>query len=161
MIKILKIFFSILGIVILFTSCSSKNEKKLKISATTWIGYSPLFYAQEKGWLEPLNIKLLNVGSLAENAYLYKAGNSDAYVGTQFEYNFVNSKINSLTPIILFDKSNGGDMIMGNLSLDEIREYNDIIDIYLEMDSINSILMENFLKKYNLSDKQFNYINKF
>lgn len=160
MIKIAKLFFSILAIVIFFISCTSKDERKLKISVTTWIGYSPLFYAQEKGWLEPLNIKLLKVGSLAENAYLYEAGNSDAYVGTQFEYNFINSKINSLIPIILFDKSNGGDMIMGNLSLDEIKKYDDIIDIYLEMDSINSILMEDFIKKSNLSNKQFNYINK-
>lgn len=160
MLKKIRTFVSLIGMIVLLSSCTIQDEKKLKISTTSWIGYAPLFYAQEKNWLEPLNIKLLTVASLAENMYLYKAGNSDAYVGTQFEYNFMNSKTYSLIPIILFDKSNGGDVIMGNLSIDEIKKSNQIIDIYLEMDSINSILIEDFIKKFDLLNKQFNYINK-
>ncbi|MGD9623730.1 MAG: hypothetical protein AB7U51_03650 [Arcobacter sp.] len=154
-----KLLFSFV-IVLLFTSCSLENKEKLRISATTWIGYTPLFYAKEKGWLEPLNIKLLNVVSLSENMYLYKAGNADAYVGTQYEYNFLANKTNSLIPVILFDKSNGGDVVMGNLDIEEFQNKNTPIDVYLEMDSINSILFEEFIKKYNLQNKQFNYINK-
>lgn len=154
-----KLLFSFV-IVLLFTSCSLENKEKLRISATTWIGYTPLFYAKEKGWLEPLNIKLLNVVSLSENMYLYKAGNADAYVGTQYEYNFLANTTNSLIPVILFDKSNGGDVVMGNLDIEEFQNKNTPIDVYLEMDSINSILFEEFIKKYNLQNKQFNYINK-
>lgn len=142
------------------TSCSLENEKKLKISTTTWIGYTPLYYAKEKGWLEPLNIKLLNVVSLSENMYLYKAGNSDAYVGTQYEYNILVEKMNSLLPIMVFDKSNGGDVILGNLSVEDIKKTSQTIDVYLEMDSINSILFEEFIKFHNIKDKNFNYINK-
>ncbi len=154
-----KILFS-LAIILSFTSCSLENKEKIRISATTWIGYAPLFYAKEKGWLEPLNIKLLNVVSLSENMYLYKAGNADAYVGTQYEYNILADKTNSLIPIILFDKSNGGDVVMGNVTIQELQNLNSSIDVYLEMDSINSILFEEFVKKYNLQTKQFNYINK-
>lgn len=141
-------------------SCSLENEKKLKISTTTWIGYTPLYYAKEKGWLEPLNIKLLNVVSLSENMYLYKAGNSDAYVGTQYEYNILVKKIDSLIPIMLFDKSNGGDVILGNISIEDIKNTTQRIDVYLEMDSINSILFEEFIKFHHIEDKNFNYINK-
>lgn len=147
-------------IITLFTSCSLENEKKLKISATTWIGYTPLFYAKEKGWLEPLNIKLLNVVSLSENMYLYKSGNSDAYVGTQYEYNTLNKKDDSLIPILIFDKSNGGDIIMSNISINQLQNSNEDINVYLEMDSINSILFDDFIKKYHLENKNFNYINK-
>ncbi|MDY3205368.1 MAG: hypothetical protein RBR70_09885 [Arcobacter sp.] len=154
-----KLLFSFV-IVLLFTSCSLEKKEKLRISATTWIGYTPLFYAKEKGWLEPLNIKLLNVVSLSENMYLYKAGNADAYVGTQYEYNFLANTTNSLIPVILFDRSNGGDVVMGNLDIEEFQNKNTPIDVYLEMDSINSILFEEFIKKYNLQNKQFNYINK-
>ncbi len=71
--KIIILCFSIL---LLFTSCSSKYDERLKVSTTNWIGYLPLIYAKEKGWLKELNIKLLTVSSLAENMYLYKAGNS-------------------------------------------------------------------------------------
>lgn len=152
-----KLSFLILSIFLL-TSCSIQNEKKLKISTTTWIGYTPLYYAKEKGWLEPLNIKLLNVVSLSENMYLYKAGNSDAYVGTQYEYNFL--KKDNLIPIIMFDKSNGGDIIMSNYSVNDLLKTQSKIDVYLEMDSINSIVFDDFIKQYNLSNKQFNYLNK-
>ena len=77
----IKKFVFLLFVVLSFSSCVEDN-KKIKITTSTWIGYAPLFYAKEKNWLEPLNIKLLNVVSLSENMYLYKAGNADAFVGT-------------------------------------------------------------------------------
>lgn len=152
-----KLSFLILSIFLL-TSCSIQNEKKLKISTTTWIGYTPLYYAKEKGWLEPLNIKLLNLVSLSENMYLYKSGNSDAYVGTQYEYSVL--KKDNLIPIIMFDKSNGGDIVMSNYSVNDLLKADSKIDVYLEMDSINSIVFDDFIKQYNLTNKQFNYLNK-
>ncbi len=153
-----KVFF-ITFIILFFASCSSFDHKKLKISATTWIGYSPLFYAKEKGWLEPLNIKLLNVTSLSENMYLYRAGNADAYVGTQYEYNVIIKKEPSLVPVIMFDHSSGGDLIMSNNSIKELVDTNDEMDVYLEMDSINNTLFKDFIEHYKLKDKTINYIN--
>ena len=155
----LKYFTSVIMIMFML-GCSSDYDKRLKISATTWIGYTPLFYAKEKGWLEPLNIKLLNVSSLAENMYLYKAGNADAYVGTQYEYLELNSEMKSLQPIMMFDRSNGGDLILSNLSTQELSNTESIIDVYLEVDSINSLLLSDFLKKNKIEEKKINYINK-
>jgi NitT/TauT family transport system substrate-binding protein len=144
----------------LFISCSSDYDKKLKISATTWVGYTPLFYAKEMGWLEPLNIKLLNVSSLSENMYLYKAKNSDAYVGTQYEYNILSKENSSLVPVMLFDRSYGGDVVMGNVSLKELKDGSGPIDAYLEMDSINFTLLEDFIKKNNFEGRDIRYINQ-
>lgn len=141
------------------SACSNSYDNRLKISATTWIGYTPLFYAQEKGWLEPLNIKLLNITSLAENMYIYQAGNSDAYTGTQYEYSILKNDIRTLEPIMMFDKSHGGDMVMSNLSLEELRETTEEIHAYLEMDSINSIVLKDFLSNYGLEEKKIHYIN--
>lgn len=156
--KFAKIFV-LAALSLLFISCSSGTDKRLKISATTWIGYTPLFYAKESGWLEPLNIKLLNVSSLSENMYLYKAGNVDAYVGTQYEYGILSKENASLIPIMLFDRSYGGDVIMSNLPIDGIRAASGPLDVYLEMDSINRMLFDDFVKKYGLEDKEINYIN--
>ncbi len=143
-----------------FISCSSDYDKKLKISATTWIGYTPLFYAKEKGWLDELNIKLLNVSSLSENMYLYKAGKSDAYVGTQYEYGVLSNANPSLKPIMMFDRSYGGDVIMSNASIEDLQNETSPIDAYLEMDSINNTLIKDFISKYKLQNKEINYINK-
>jgi NitT/TauT family transport system substrate-binding protein len=147
-------------ILFLFTSCSSPYDKPLKISATTWIGYTPLFYAKEKGWLEPLNIKITNVVSLAENMVLYKSGNFDAYVGTQYEYGVLSPKDRSLHPVMMFDRSYGGDVVVGNIALNDLASTNSTINVYLEMDSINITLIKDFLKKYKLEGKKINYINK-
>lgn len=149
-----------LSFVLLLASCSSGYPDKLKISATTWIGYTPLFYAKERGWLEPLNIKVLNVSSLSENMYLYQSGNADAYVGTQYEYSLIIKKDPSLMPIIMFDRSYGGDVIMGNRSIEDLQSASGEIDAYLEMDSINITLLNDFIHKYALQDKKINYINK-
>lgn len=154
-----KVLFFIF-IVMLSSSCSSEYDKRLKISATTWIGYVPLFYAKEKGWLKELNIKLLNVSSLAENMYVYQAGNSDAYTGTQYEYGVLSKDFKSLKPIMMFDRSNGGDLIMSNLSLKELKDTNSSIDAYLELDSVNNIILKDFIKINRLQNKTINYINK-
>ncbi|NCO02211.1 MAG: ABC transporter substrate-binding protein [Epsilonproteobacteria bacterium] len=157
MYKHLLLFMTLL---FLLTSCSSEKQEKLEISTTTWIGYSPLFYAKEKGWLKPLNIKLMHVSSLSENMYLYQAGNADAYVGTQYEYNMLIKKEPSLIPVMLFDRSNGGDVVMSNLSIEELQKSTEPINAYLEMDSVNSTLLEDFIQNYNLHEKQINYINR-
>lgn len=155
-----KKIFLFIFILFAFTSCSSPYDKPLKISATTWIGYTPLFYAKEKGWLEPLNIKVTNVVSLAENMALYQSGNFDAYVGTQYEYSILLPKESSLHAVMMFDRSYGGDVVMGNISIKDLTSTTATVDVYLEMDSVNNTVFKDFLKKYKLEDKPFNYINK-
>ena len=150
----------LLFLVIFLTSCSSPSQTPLKISTTTWIGYTPLFYAKEKGWLEHINVKLVNVVSLSENMYLYEAGNSDAYCGTQYEHSVIKNKVPSLVPIMLFDRSNGGDIIMSNTSIEDLRNSSKPIDTYLEMDSINFTLLNDFIKRYDIDEKRINYINR-
>ncbi len=149
----------LVGLVLFLTSCTSNQPSRLKISATTWIGYSPLFYAKEKGWLKPLNIKLLNVSSLSENMYLYEAGNADAYVGTQYEYSLIVKKDPSLMPIMLFDRSFGGDMVLSNVTIDTLQNSSSSIDAYLELDSINSTLLNDFVDTYAIDKSRLNHIN--
>jgi NitT/TauT family transport system substrate-binding protein len=112
------------------------------------------------GWLEPLNIKLLNVSSLSENMYLYKAGNSDAYVGTQYEYSVLSKENSSLIPVMVFDRSFGGDVVMSNISIEKLQNSSEPINVYLEMDSINYVLFKDFIKNYKLENKTLNYINQ-
>ena len=99
------------------SGCGDSLDDRMKISTTNWIGFTPLFYADAKGWLAPYNIELLQVVSLSENIYLFEAGNSDAFVGTQYEYNILASSDPQLVPVMLFDRSFGGDVVMSNVEL--------------------------------------------
>lgn len=146
-------------ITLILTSCSSEHDKRLKISATTWIGYAPFFYAKEKGWLKPLNIKLIYISSLAENMYLYQSGNTDAFTGTQYEYSIINEDVKSLVPVMLLDRSNGGDLVMSNFSIKELQESDSEIDVFLEVDSVNYTVLKDFLALNDLENKKLKYKN--
>ena len=46
--SMIKNFIFLIFIILFFNSCEFNNNKKIKISITTWIGYTPLLYAKEK-----------------------------------------------------------------------------------------------------------------
>ncbi len=151
----------VLTVVLFICSCSKpESEQVLKISTTSWIGYSPLYYAKEKGWLDDVNIKLVNAVSLSENMYLYQAGHSDALCSTQYEYSRIKKQQADIIPIMLFDRSNGGDLIMSNRSIDELKSDNKPINAYLEMDSINFTLLNDFIKTHRIDEQRIRYINR-
>jgi len=143
-----------------FSSCSNEahNDKPLTIATNSWIGYAPLFYAQEKGYLEKNNIKLLVNVSLAEAAELYSVGKADMVTTTQHEY-YSFKKDFDLVPVILLDRSNGGDMILSNRTIKELQEADKII-AYLEIDSINAEILKDFIKLYNIPLEKLHMINR-
>jgi len=156
MLKLASILFSI---ILFLSACSSPYDKQLKVSVNAWVGYSPLFYAYDKGWLDEYNIKVLNVVSLAESMYIYNAKNADAFSGTQYEYSEVKKREPNLTPIMMFDQSYGGDMVMGNRALSEYESNNEKIDTYLEINSVNSLILKDFINYHKIDAKNINYIN--
>ena len=146
--------------IVALSACSPQKEEPLKIIANSWIGYSPLFYAKESGWLEPLNIQLSTVISLGESLNIYESAELDAFTGTQYEFNYTQQKDPSLMPIIMFDRSNGGDVIMSNQSIIELQNSIHPINAYLEIHSVNQLMLKDFIQQNDLNDKKFNYINK-
>jgi len=154
------IILSMLVSTVFFTSCTNQSQKKepLTIATNSWIGYAPLFYAQEKGYLKKNNIRLLMNVSLAEAAELYSIGKADMVTTTQHELYSLKEDFD-IIPTILIDRSNGGDMILSNKSLQEIKQANKIT-AYLEIDSINAEILQSFLKKNNIPLEKLNVINK-
>jgi len=154
-----KVFTILLSFLFMFSSCSQSYEKQLKVSVNAWIGYAPLFYAYDKGWLDEYNIKILNVVSLAESMSIYDSKSSDAFSGTQYEYTLAKTKYKTLTPIMLFDKSNGGDMVMGNFPIETYQSSKEKVEVYLEIDSVNSLILQDFLHYYKLDNILLHYNN--
>lgn len=81
-----------------------------------------MFYAREKGLLDKLNIQLLSVVSLSESLHTYKSKHADIFLGTQYEYQETFKRDNQVVPIMLLNKSDGGDVVMSNLTLEEIKK---------------------------------------
>lgn len=153
------ILISLISIIFL-TSCVNDKKDKLRVVTSNWIGYTPLFYAREKGLLDKLNIQLLSVVSLSESLHTYKSKHADIFLGTQYEYEEAFKRDNQVVPIMLLNKSDGGDVVMSNLTLEEIKKEDKQIDVFLELSSVNSLVFDDFITKHNIKNKNFNYINK-
>ncbi len=153
--KYLSILFSLL----FFISCTTQKDKELTIAVNSWIGYTPLFYAKEKNYLKNINIKLVPTVSLGESTELFSIAKVDMLTATQHEYNTLSRSFPTLIPVILMDRSNGGDMILSNRSIQELQESQNIT-VYLEVDSINNEMIQEFTKKYHLNANIMKYINQ-
>ncbi|PTB83377.1 hypothetical protein C9926_03235, partial [Sulfurovum lithotrophicum] len=148
--------FLILSIFLWFSTGCTEEKKPLKIAANQWIGYTPLFYAQEKGWLKNNGFSLQFVSSLSESLNLYHTHTVDIMTSTQYEYFKAKKNNPETSPVLLFDRSNGGDMILSNKTLSDILKSKKI-DIYMEQDSINILLLDAFVQTHHLNPKNFIY----
>ena len=135
--------------ILFITGCGrTESEKEIKIATNKWIGYAPLFLANENGALKKLHFHLIQSVSLAEAMEVFSIGRADMVTTTQHEY-FTLKQTTSIKPVILLDRSNGGDMILSNTSLSQLQKA-PRIDVYLEVDSINSELFKSFAKAYHI-----------
>jgi len=155
MMKKLTILITLLFFV---SGCSTdESRKEIHIATNKWIGYAPLFLANERGELKKLNFHLIQSVSLAEAMEVFNIGRADIVTTTQHEY-FALKQTNALKPVILLDRSNGGDMILSNRTIKELQNAENI-DVYLEIDSINTELFKDFAKKFSLSDNRLTFHN--
>jgi len=156
--KMYKITILILSSLLL-TGCSYKVQKPMTLAANVWIGYSPLYYAYEKGWFRENDIKFVATISLGETLKYYKKGSFDMFAGTNYEYKKSKEIIKDLSIVKLLDISKGGDLIYSNKNINELKNARKI-DVLLEIKSINYLLLDKFIKKYSLKKEQLNLINK-
>lgn len=127
-----------MAVILIFSSCSDVLEKPpLVISVDPWIGSAPFYYAHAKGWLEEANIQLILAPSISENLRIFESNASDMFTGTQHEYFRERKTHPDLIPIIHYDRSFGGDIVMANRTTDELQKSDETIDLYLEANTVN------------------------
>lgn len=158
-IKLIILLLVLVGVLFGCSNHTDDDDTQLKIAATTWVGFLPLFYAEERGWLNESNVRLVRVSTLTDGMLLFDADKVDVLAGTQYEYVQLAEKQKQIKPLLLVDRSNGGDMILSNRTLSYLQE-TDTINVYLETDSVNKLMLLDFIKKYNIPDTKLRIFNK-
>lgn len=140
--------------------CSPVEEKPLVISVDTWIGASPLYYAHAMGWLKEANMQILQADSIDENLNLYETNASDVVTGTQHEYFRLKAYHKDLIPIIIYDRSHGGDVVLSNRTIKQLTQPDTKMSVYVELDTVGEDMLNYFLAEHNLSKEQIHIYNR-
>jgi len=141
--------------ILMLSSCSEVEETPpLVISVDPWIGSAPFYYAHAKGWLEEVNIQLLLAPSIGENLRIFESGASDMFTATQHEYFRERKRHPDLIPVIHYDRSFGGDIVMANRTNEELVNSNEAIDLYMETDTVNEEMANYWITDNNISKER-------
>lgn len=144
-----------LFLALFFIACSPPERKPIVLSADLWIGHAPIFYAHAEGWLKEANIQLLHTQSMQETVDQYESGAADIITATGHEYLKMRRKYPDFTACLIHDKSLGGDVIVANRSLIELRKSDQIIELHLELDTVNEDMWHYLMEFEGLSKEQF------
>ncbi len=121
-IVILAVIFTVFSVI---SGCQPQsNEQVYRIGLGPWIGFGPLYLAQEKGFFQEVGIKpeLTVITGLAERNSALKSGKIDA-LAAPIDY-FVLSAGNRLetTTVMAIDESVGGDGIVAKKSIKSFQD---------------------------------------
>lgn len=130
------------------------KPEKLRIGVSNWIGYTPLIYLHEKGLLKD-RLEISVTESIGDSLNLYEAGFIDGFCGTQYEAEYANLVGEDTLPFMLFDRSRGADVVLSNRALTAIADERNVIDVYLEIGSVNLLLFREFARLRGLQERKF------
>jgi len=112
-------------VLLLLIGCDqSVDKQKVKIALNPWPGYEYIYLAEQKGFFadQGLNIEVVEMSSLADVQRVYIQGRVDAFASTLIEVvQVVGSLDASVTVFHIADFSNGGDIIMANDSIKDVK----------------------------------------
>jgi len=106
-------FFAFMSL-LLFTACTVEPPELLKVGVNQWPGYEPIFLARDLGYLPQKQVKLVELPSNTESIGLLRSGRLDAAALTLDEALNVINLGTELTIVLVFDFSNGADVLLAN-----------------------------------------------
>ncbi|WP_051938042.1 ABC transporter substrate-binding protein [Ghiorsea bivora] len=109
-------FFAFM-LLFLLISCADKPSELLKVGVNQWPGYEPMFLARDLGYLPKHKVKLVELPSSTESITLLRGGRLDAAALTLDEALSVMDMGTELTIVLVFDFSNGADVLLAKPSL--------------------------------------------
>lgn len=124
-VTLLLVLAAILSLLLWTTGCPGRpKEKTYRIGLGPWIGFGPLYLAQEKGFFKDagVQVELTVLTGLAERNSALKSGKVDA-LAAPVDY-FVLSAGNHLetTIVLAIDESSGGDGIVAKKPIQTIED---------------------------------------
>ena len=153
------VFFDISGILGKFSSSKEKELRKVNIAFQSWVGYGPLYLAQEKNFFRSEGIEVIFIDEELDSARrdAFKANMLDCEAGT---IDLLVSKIAQNAPVVAvleLDFSFGGDAIVVT---EDIKKLEDLIGrkVALTRDDVNQTFISYLFYEAKLPLDGLNFI---
>ncbi|BDX04943.1 ABC transporter substrate-binding protein [Planctobacterium marinum] len=111
---------TVLLLLFLVLACVPKNEKTLQVGSNPWIGYEPLYVAQDLGFYQEANVKIAELSSASQVAKAFEQGIIDVAALTLDEAIRLTFRDDNYEILWVMDYSNGGDAIIARQSYSSI-----------------------------------------
>lgn len=103
---------AVLLLLLLSTSCTDAYQKPLRIGTNKWIGYEPLYLAEQQGLINKADFKLIEMASASQVAKAIEQGLLDMGAFTLDEAMRLVQGGDKYQIVLITDYSYGGDAIM-------------------------------------------------
>jgi NitT/TauT family transport system substrate-binding protein len=153
---------SVVCCLFILVSCSQgPKSQKVRIAINPWPGYEFLYLASEKGFFAEhgLDIEIVELSSLADVQRVYIQGRVDAFGSTMIEVvQAAGITQQKLDVILVPDFSFGGDMIIGNASIDNMAGLRGK-RVGAEVGSLGMFVLHSALVKHGLTLDDIQLVN--
>ncbi|MBD1996679.1 ABC transporter substrate-binding protein [Leptolyngbya sp. FACHB-541] len=141
-------------------SQTAADSTSAAVGIVTWIGYSPLYIAQEKGFFEELglnlDVKVFSSGTDASAAFA--AGQIDGLSLVPSEAVLLAANGADYRVVYVVDTSNGGDGILARNSIPDIAAFRDK-KIAVEIGGVSHFFLLEVLSEAGLSEADVTLVN--
>ncbi len=140
----------LLNLLLLLLSACNPPEKPLRLGTNVWIGYETLYLAQKLGYYDELPLKLVEMPSATEVMHAFRNHMLEMAALTLDEALFLKQTENDIQIILVFDFSNGGDVLLGQPGLDNLKALKNKT-VGVENSAVGAILLDGALTAASLS----------
>jgi len=153
------VLFIYLGLAAIILSACSLNEPQqlLKVGLTQWVGYQPMLLARNLGFYNQKKIKLAELPSTTDTLHLLHTGELDAAALTLDETLLAIEQGTSLSIILIFDVSNGADVLIARENIKNLKELKGK-RIGVESTATGGIMLYSVLKQAKLDEKDIHIV---
>lgn len=139
---------------------TSANSTSASVGIVTWIGYSPLYIAQEKGFFEELgltlDVKVFSSGTDASAAFA--SGQVDGLSLVPSEAVLLAANEADYRVVYVVDTSNGGDGILARNSISDLAAFKGK-QIAVEIGGVSHFFLLEVLSEVGLTEEDVTLVN--
>jgi len=106
----------------LLAGCGAWQDLPVAVASHVWVGYEPMFFARDKGWLDAKKVTLVQTHSSQESIAALRAGTVQAAALTLDEVLAVRSNGLGLSIVLVFNESLGEDMVLARPGISSLAQ---------------------------------------